>query len=76
MDWKTIDSAPRDGTLHIRGLYVRGPKSHGVEWTWEVCVGYIDDNGDFIDQDDSYIGWEADDYEYWMPLPSPPEPPK
>ena len=35
-------------------------------------AGRIDEDGDFVDHaDDS--PWRADDYECWMPLPTPPQ---
>jgi hypothetical protein len=71
MKWLTIESAPMDGTLHVRGLYVYRPDGSLIGW--EAWIGYVEDDGhDFLDSNGEHIGWEADHYSHWMPLPEPP----
>lgn len=70
MTWQPIETAPKDGTLHVRGLTVRNRRT-GVCW-WEAIAGRVDDDGDFVDHDGN-CPWRTEDYEYWMPLPEPPK---
>lgn len=71
-EWQPIETAPKDGTIHIRGLWVtvKGVKAK----EFQQFIGFIDEDGDFKDMvyfDD--FGWAAKDYTHWMPLPEPPE---
>jgi len=68
--WRSIDSAPKDGTPHVRAILVR-PLSGGHPW-WEYICGRLDDEGEFRDHDDN-APFSAEDYDAWMPLPQPPE---
>lgn len=70
MEWKTIDSAPRDGTK-ILVCYIKSP-SLGVKLvSWQKSV--FGDPTDFR----FYEGKASDGYDHfpthWMPLPPPPE---
>ncbi len=62
MNWKPIETAPKDGTsilvcCEIGFMYVA--HWNGKLWLSDACA-------------DSYFG--ADDATHWMPLPAPPEP--
>jgi hypothetical protein len=76
MKWQPIETAPKDGTFHTRGLWVTSFRGTPHERTdWQQFNGIIDDDGDFVDPDwDECFGWNAEDYTHWMPLPPPPEP--
>jgi hypothetical protein len=73
-DWQPIETAPNDGTPHVRGLWVtikREGKPDEREWRYEA--GYINDAGDFVDSDyGENFGWEPDQYDAWAPLPAAP----
>jgi hypothetical protein len=72
-EWQPIETAPKDGTPHLRGLWVKRI-SQGEFWDmWDMDVGHIDDCGDFLNLYGEELGWEADDYTHWMPLPEPPK---
>ena len=71
MEWQPIETAPKDGTGHVRGLWVHSAKT-GKAIYWEAIAGYVNDDGDFVDHD-SNAPWRADDYTHWMPLPAPPD---
>lgn len=66
-----MDAAPKDGTLHLRGLWVHSAKT-GKPLYWQVDAGGYDD-GEFTGPHGDDFGWSADDYTHWMPLPSPPK---
>ena len=68
-EWHPIETAPKDGRLHVRGLIVSSNKS-GMRW-WEPIAGRIDDDGEFVDHDGN-SPWRAEDYTHWMPLPAAP----
>ena len=70
MNWQPIETAPRDGTGHVRGLWVHSAKT-GKPIYWEAIAGYVNDDCEFVDHD-SNAPWRADDYTHWMPLPAPP----
>ena len=72
LQWQPIETAPRDGTPHLRGLHVVGP--HGA--SWDVLSGYVDCDGEFVDQFGDDPGWSDEDFTHWMPLPTPPDSPK
>ena len=72
MEWQPIETAPKDGAPHIRGLWVTSSKT-GESW-WEAICGFIDDDGDFVDHDGN-APWYPEDYNYWLPLPEPPSAP-
>ena len=69
--WQPIETAPKDGAVHIRGLWVN---VKNAPQEFQQFIGCINDDGDFVDPDyyDDF-GWAADDYTHWMPLPEPPE---
>lgn len=62
MEWRPIETAPRDGTRCI--LYRKGLKIKMGEYVpkyWDWCVeGWKDTNGNFFTPT------------HWMPLPEPP----
>ena len=69
--WKPIETAPKDGTVILVGVWGFGPDIASASW-----------NGKFWDME--IYGYEYCGYEYcgdpefsdpthWMPLPSPPE---
>ena len=70
MEWQPIETAPKDGTPHVRGLWVTSNRT-GARW-WESIAGYVDDDGEFVDHDGN-APWHGDDYTHWMPLPEPPK---
>jgi hypothetical protein len=68
-EWQPIDTAPKDGTPHLRGLWVNTSTGD----VWDIDAGYIDDHGDFLDLFGDVLGWDVEDYSHWMPLPEPPK---
>lgn len=81
-EWKTIDSAPKDG----RELIGHRP-DQGVfafRWAWMEELVPKDQHGDPVeDYDDSSSGWWHDRWgwlerdltpTHWQPLPAPPSP--
>jgi len=73
MEWQPIETAPKDGTPHVRGLWVCDATS-GYPLYWQVDAGCEHtDDGDWILSDGYTSGWHADDYSHWMPLPEPPQ---
>lgn len=76
MNWQPIESAPKDGRGHLRGLWVTMKRTGLPDAKqWRSYVGYVhDQSGAFLDLDyDQDFGWEADDFTHWMPLPEPPK---
>ena len=70
--WRDIETAPTDGTPHVRGLWVNSTKAGGYTY-WESIAGAIDDGeGEFLDHDGN-APWHAEDYVRWMPLPAAPD---
>lgn len=69
MNWQPIETAPKDGTGHLRGRWIN---SQGKRPTWTVDSGYVDDDGEFVSFNGNETGWQTDDYTHWMPLPAPP----
>lgn len=80
MDWRPIETAPRDGT-EINGFR----PDQGVftfRWAWMEEFVPKDANGDPVgDYDDTFAGWFHDRWGWmegeltptlWQPLPDPP----
>ena len=54
--WQPIETAPTDGTPHVRGLWVNPTKAGGYTY-WESIAGAIDDGeGEFLDHDGNARG--------------------
>ena len=78
MDWRTIETAPKNGTevllrvkmrAGIRGGYLVGhhmPGGHCIEDHPPIAAGWYFWNGRMFD--------EASEPTHWMPLPAPPLP--
>jgi hypothetical protein len=71
MEWQPIETAPKDETHHVRGLFVHNNKTKRSYW--ESIAGHLDEDGEFVDHDGN-SPWRADDYEYWHALAEPPTP--
>ena len=69
-EWQPIETAPKDGAVHVRGLFVRNSRLGTTRW--EVIAGYLDEFGEFVDHNGD-SPWRSEDYEYWTPLPEPPK---
>jgi len=72
--WKTMDSAPRDGTP-ILACYAPQYVSNGflpVAVRWRNYHPNAEGKEAFRD----HTGAKCEHLTHWMPLPSPPEPPK
>ena len=69
MEWRDIESAPRDEPI-LATIKVR---YRNVDTWWEQHVIVIDSETGTISDMDYHHGWEADDYQFWMPLPPAPE---
>ena len=67
-DWQPIESAPTDGTIHVRGLWVRTPRGS----YFDAVVGGINDEGQFVDLDHDSTRWDASDYTHWHRLSAAP----
>lgn len=72
-EWQPIETAPNDGTPHIRGLHVHNNRGDFIYW--DCHAGRInDETGQFEDLGGEHTGWDADDYTHWTTLPEPPKP--
>jgi hypothetical protein len=73
-EWKSIETAPRDGTSFLATIEVRqwNLARDNCHTFWEVHVVRVDDETGDID-DDVNQGWGITDYSHWMPLPPPPD---
>ncbi len=70
--WHPIETAPTDGTMHVRGLHVFS-STDGRLLYWDAVVGHIDtEDGLFYDQGGDVCGWDAADFTHWCPLPEAP----
>lgn len=68
--WLPIETAPDDGTPHVRGLHVF---SDGDFLYWDAVAGHIDpEDGIFYDEGGDVIGWDAMDFTHWHPLSAAP----
>jgi hypothetical protein len=67
--WKAIETAPRDGTPFLACVGVK--HINGSRFI-ETHVVRVDEDTGEIDTDFDQ-GWSVADYDYWMPLPKPPE---
>lgn len=78
MEWQTIDTAPRDGTI----VLLFGPWSgqiSGYGNTPRIDIGYYrDGKSEFVGNDwwelitgDGYVAWMTPTH--WMPLPKEPK---
>lgn len=78
-NWPDISTAPRDGTPHFRGLYVRHRPIHDVTGArcyvyWDCFYGFWDEESDeFVSPSRDDFGWTAEDFTHWAPAPKPPE---
>lgn len=72
--WVTISTAPNDGRPHIRGLWVTSRIEDRPDTReWRQFIGLINDDGDFVDPDyGESFGWDADQYDAWMPVADAP----
>lgn len=75
--WMPAESAPDDGTPHVRGLHVFS-STDGSYLYWDAVVGRIDtEDGQFYDLGgDLTSGWAADDFTHWHPLAAAPSAPQ
>ena len=68
MEWQPIETAPKDGSQFIGGLYVRcwnhARDTARLEWEQHV-ISYNND-------EEMDCGWSFNDFTHWMPLPPPP----
>ncbi len=72
--WSPIGMAPNDGEPHIRGLWVTS-RIDGAPATrkWRQFIGLVNDDGAFVDPYyGETFGWEADQFDAWMPLADAP----
>ena len=73
MKWQPIETAPRDSSLHVRGLWVYHSRN-GERLYWDAVAGYVDqESGDFLQTCGDDCGWDRADFTHWMSLPPPPE---
>ena len=79
MEWQPIESAPKDGSYIIAGLFGR---SRELAWVthsyWSTAADRAEDDGLTRAQaDDFETGWQVEHDgvcapTHWMPLPTPP----
>ena len=69
-EWKSIKTAPRDGTRFLATVRVFSART-GEFSHHDTHLVWIDTRTDEIDISADQ-GWSLEDYEYWMPLPEPP----
>lgn len=67
--WMPMESAPKDEQIlaTIKVLH-----KNGQTW-WERHIIVIDSETGMITDMDFHHGWEAEDYEFWQPLPAAPD---
>lgn len=70
--WRTMESAPRDGTRILASTPVYSAQ-FGKFMHHDVHVIAYDPDGGEIDIDFEQ-GWAWEDYEVWQPVPLPPSP--
>jgi hypothetical protein len=69
--WRKMNSAPRDGTPILVGLWV-GDKESGLHWE-QYVVFYDAGTANALDQDSKAIPYFAwDDFDAWTVIPKPP----
>jgi len=70
--WRTMKSAPRDGTPFLAGIWVNSRKNASDSYTrrFEVHVVFTDDEGE-IHPDCDCPGWGIDLYECWAEITLP-----
>ena len=74
MTWNRIDDPenPPPAGLHVRGLWARIVWEKRFKY-WQAEVGLINDSGDFVSSTGDLTAFPTECYEYWAPLPAPPE---
>ncbi len=70
--WRTMESAPRDGTRVLAKVDVFSSSTHRLIDT-DIHVIWYDEGAIHAD---AYQGWDWDDYELWHALPALPTPPE
>jgi hypothetical protein len=65
--WLPIETAPDDGTPFLATLPVYNTAGEFIHHDTHV-IAVDEDTGDLVDD----YGWGLGDYQFWMPLPSPP----
>lgn len=68
-EWRSMETAPKDGTQILGALIVRG---YGEQWWERHVIAYNDDKGGIDENSDYYHGWSWDDYTHWHELPPSP----
>lgn len=77
LEWQPVETFPPDDVQvrHLRGVWVM--RARDKAWSWQVECGYIDqETGGFLNEDGEDLGWPAEAYDAWCPMPGniPPKP--
>lgn len=67
------ENTPKDGTRYLAAIEVVNNQDGSSYWQVDI-VGMDDVTGEIWGDD--YRGWNLEDYDLWMPLPTPQEQPK
>lgn len=69
--WRKMNSAPRDGTPILVGLWVRHNQQPEPHWE-QYVVFYDNETGAAYQHDFEDIPWSWEDFDAWTVIPKPP----
>jgi hypothetical protein len=70
--WRDIATVPRDGTPFLACVAVYSSETKAFLYWDRHIIAADPETGEIWDEMEQ--GWRLEEYDVWMPLPSPPEP--
>lgn len=68
MEWQPIDTAPKDGTVILVGVWEIAPDMASAAWNGKFWSMNYMDEGEFIGSGEAFHNPT-----HWQPLPEPPK---